>query len=268
LQFPQFDAGNVAITRVPVRHHGWYWRTPGPRFDFDANTPGIATISQFVVVLSRVCPRCIESVADEKVAALPIGGTTNLSQYEMLPERVAGRSFARISRFALLFLIAAFSVLGTFGVAHAAETPESVPDIGADDYEFDSNEIDFPESGQFIVDYAMQYLGYSYASGGNGPGGFDCSGFTQYVILNTLGVDIGHDVAGQINSGYWVDWGNWQAGDLVFFAGTYRAGISHVGIYIGDGQFIHSENYGTGVTISSVWSDYYSGHYYGALRLV
>jgi hypothetical protein len=185
----------------------------------------------------------------------------------MRPERVAGRSFARFSRFALPFLIAAFSVLGTFGVATATDTPDSVPDIGAEDYEFDSSEIEFPESGQFIVDYAMQYLGYSYASGGNGPGGFDCSGFTQYVILNMLGVDIGHDVAGQINSGYWVDWGNWQAGDLVFFAGTYRAGISHVGIYIGDGQFIHAENEGTGVTISSVWS-YYSGHYYGALRLV
>lgn len=191
-----------------------------------------------------------------------------MSQFEMLPERAAGRSFARISRFALPCLIAAFSVLGTFGVTTAVDMPDSVPDIGAEDYEFDSSEIEFPESGQFIVDYAMQYLGYSYVYAGNGPGGFDCSGFTQYVILNTLGIDMGHDVAGQINSGYWVDWGNWQPGDLVFFAGTYRPGISHVGIYIGDGQFIHAENEGTGVTTSSVWSDYYSGHYYGALRLI
>ena len=193
-----------------------------------------------------------------------------MSPIEMLPARVAGRSFARISRYFLPCLFAAIAFLGTFGMATATESPsqDAGPEVGADDFEFDSSEIDFPQSGQFIVDYAMQYLGYGYVSGGNGPGGFDCSGFTQYVILNTLGVDIGHDVAGQINSGYWVDWGNWQPGDLVFFAGTYRAGISHVGIYIGDGQFIHSENEGTGVTISSVWSDYYSGHYYGALRLV
>ena len=185
-----------------------------------------------------------------------------MSASELLPTRAAGRSFAQFTRIALIGLFALLTVFGTTSVA----AQDSGPEVGAEDY--DASSVDFPQSGQFIVDYAMQYYGYSYASGGNGPGGFDCSGFTQFVIINTLGWDIGHDVAGQINSGYWVDWGNWQAGDLVFFAGTYRAGISHVGIYIGDGQFIHAENEGTGVTISSVWSDYYSGHYYGALRLV
>lgn len=127
---------------------------------------------------------------------------------------------------------------------------------------------DTAASGQFIADYALQFLGYPYLSAGNTPGGFDCSGFTQYVILNTLGYDIGHGVAGQTGSGYWVDWGNWQPGDLVYFAGTYRAGISHTGVYIGDGQFIHAENSGTGVVISSLYSSYYSGHYYGAFRHV
>ena len=61
-----------------------------------------------------------------------------------------------------------------------------------------------------------------------------------------------------MNYGYWVDWGAWQPGDLVYFAGTYRAGISHTGVYIGDGMFIHAENEGTGVVISSIYSDYYS----------
>jgi cell wall-associated NlpC family hydrolase len=65
-----------------------------------------------------------------------------------------------------------------------------------------------------------------------------------------------------------VDWDAWQPGDLLYFAGTYRDGISHTGIYIGDGQFIHAENEGTGVVISSVYSDYYAGHYYGAYRHV
>jgi cell wall-associated NlpC family hydrolase len=87
-------------------------------------------------------------------------------------------------------------------------------------------------------------------------------------MLNMLGIDIGHGVAGQTGYGYWVDWGNWQPGDLVFFAGTTHSGISHVGLYIGEGQFIHAENESTGVTISSVWSDYYSARYYGAYRLV
>jgi len=123
-------------------------------------------------------------------------------------------------------------------------------------------------SGQFIANFAMQFQSYPYAYAGNTPAGFDCSGFTQYVILNTLGIDIGHDVAGQMNHGYWVDWDAWQPGDLVYFAGTYRAGISHTGVYIGDGMFIHAENEGTGVVISSIYSDYYAGHYYGAIRLV
>lgn len=121
-------------------------------------------------------------------------------------------------------------------------------------------------AGSAIVDFALQFQGYPYVYAGNGPGGFDCSGFTQYVLLNTIGIDIGHGVAEQTGYGSWVDWGAWQPGDLVYFAGTYRAGISHTGIYIGDGQFIHAENEGTGVVISSIYSDYYSGHYYGAYR--
>jgi len=120
--------------------------------------------------------------------------------------------------------------------------------------------------GQYIADFALQFQGYPYVWAGNGPGGFDCSGFTQYVLLNTVGIDIGHGVAEQTYSGAWVNWGEWQPGDLVYFAGTYRPGISHTGVYIGDGQFLHAENEGTGVVISSVYSDYYAGHYYGAYR--
>jgi cell wall-associated NlpC family hydrolase len=125
-----------------------------------------------------------------------------------------------------------------------------------------------PPAGQVIVQFAQAYLGYPYVWAGNGPYGFDCSGFTQFVILNTLGIDIGHAVAGQpYAGGAWVDWGNWQPGDLIFFQNTYAAGISHVGIYIGDGLMIHAENPSTGVTISSVYSDYYASHYWGASRL-
>lgn len=122
-------------------------------------------------------------------------------------------------------------------------------------------------SGQYIVDFAMAYVGYPYVWAGNGPGGFDCSGFTQYVILNTVGIDIGHGTGGQMNYGTWVDAGNLLPGDLVYFAGTYGSGISHTGVYIGDGQFVHAENPGTGVTVSWLWSDYYASHYYGAIRL-
>ena len=113
----------------------------------------------------------------------------------------------------------------------------------------------------------MQFLGLPYIWAGAGPGGFDCSGLTMYVVANVLGIDITHSTVLQYGYGSSVGYGDWQAGDLVFFANTYTAGISHVGIYVGDGQFIHAENPGTGVVISSLYDSYYSAHYAGARRL-
>jgi cell wall-associated NlpC family hydrolase len=123
-------------------------------------------------------------------------------------------------------------------------------------------------TGQDIANFALQYNGYAYVWAGNTPAGFDCSGFTQYVILSMLGIDITHSTELQMNYGYWVDWENWMPGDLIYFAGTWGSSISHTGVYVGDGQFIHAENETTGVRISSLYSDYYWGHYYGAIRMV
>lgn len=121
--------------------------------------------------------------------------------------------------------------------------------------------------GEAIVAFALQYVGYPYVWAGNTPAGFDCSGFTQYVILNTVGVDIGHGIGGQPGAGAWVDAGELLPGDLVFFQNTYQPGLSHAGIYIGDGLFVHAENEGTGVVVSAVWSDYYGPRYWGAVRV-
>ena len=123
-------------------------------------------------------------------------------------------------------------------------------------------------AGAGIAQFGLAYVGYPYVAAGNGPGGFDCSGFTQFVMLNALGIDIGHAVEGQPGAGYWVEWGAWAPGDLIFFQNTYRAGISHVGIYVGDGLFVHAENEGTGVVVTSLYSDYYAARYWGANRLV
>lgn len=121
--------------------------------------------------------------------------------------------------------------------------------------------------GPSIAGFALGYVGYPYVYAGNGPGGFDCSGFTQYVILNVLGVDIGHWLDGQPGTGAWIEYGAWQPGDLIFFQNTYRPGISHVAIYIGDGQIVHAENEETGVTIDSLYSSYYAPRYWGAVRV-
>ncbi|MFN8662029.1 MAG: NlpC/P60 family protein [Thermomicrobiales bacterium] len=122
-------------------------------------------------------------------------------------------------------------------------------------------------SGQSMVNFAMQYVGYPYAYAGEGPYAFDCSGFTKFVAQNALGMDITHDMFTQIGMGSSVDRSGLQPGDLVFFANTFRPGLSHTGIYIGSGQFVHAENESTGVVVSDLNSDYYSSRWYGATRL-
>jgi cell wall-associated NlpC family hydrolase len=122
-------------------------------------------------------------------------------------------------------------------------------------------------SGQHIANFAMQYVGYPYAYAGEGPYAFDCSGFTKFVIQNTLGMDITHDMFQQIGMGQSVGMNELQPGDLVFFANTFRPGLSHAGIYIGGGQFVHAENESTGVKVSDLNSDYYGSRWAGGTRL-
>jgi cell wall-associated NlpC family hydrolase len=122
-------------------------------------------------------------------------------------------------------------------------------------------------TGEKMVDFAMQYLGYPYVWATSGPNSFDCSGFTYWVVKNIVGSDIGRSTSSQVASGTSVDRGSLQIGDLVFFQNTYTFGLSHVGIYIGNGQFIHAENSGTGVVISSLDSPYYATRWYGAVRV-
>lgn len=122
-------------------------------------------------------------------------------------------------------------------------------------------------TGDAMVAYAMDYLGYPYIWATAGPNSFDCSGFTYWVTKHVIGDDIGRGLWTQIVAGPSISYGNLQPGDLVFFQNTYTWGLSHVGIYIGNNQFIHAENEDTGVRISSLTSNYYSTRYYGAVRL-
>lgn len=122
-------------------------------------------------------------------------------------------------------------------------------------------------TGSEIADFALQYEGYPYVYAGEGPNAFDCSGFTMFVIKKTLGIDITHDMFIQYEMGQQVGQGELQPGDLVFFKNTFRRGLSHNGIYIGNGEFIHAENESTGVVISDLNSDYYGSRWYGAVRL-
>lgn len=117
-----------------------------------------------------------------------------------------------------------------------------------------------------IVANAKKHLGTPYVWGGSSPGGFDCSGFVQYVMKQS-GITLPRTTTEQYKVGTYVSKNELQPGDLVFLQNTYRDGISHVGIYIGDGKMIHASS-SKGVTTSSLSSSYYVKHYYGARRVV
>lgn len=128
-----------------------------------------------------------------------------------------------------------------------------------------------PSSGlsatrQAIVDDAKKFLGTPYLWGGTTPKGFDCSGFVQYV-LNKNGISIPRTTELQCKVGTYVAKSDLIPGDLVFLQNTYRAGVSHVGIYIGDGKMIHASS-SKGVTISDLHNSYYTKHYHSARRVV
>jgi len=104
-----------------------------------------------------------------------------------------------------------------------------------------------------MINIAKNYLGVRYVFGGTTPRGFDCSGYIYYVYKEA-GKNIGRtSAAGYYNKAKKVT--NPQVGDLVFFSNTYKNGISHVGIYIGNGQMIHAG--GSKVQISSIKSGYW-----------
>ncbi|MCX7597779.1 MAG: SH3 domain-containing protein [Armatimonadetes bacterium] len=120
--------------------------------------------------------------------------------------------------------------------------------------------------GNKIVELATRYLGYPYVRGGESPSGFDCSGFVRYVHRQ-FGIDVSHDSRQLFTQGRPVAREDLQPGDVVFFRDTYRPGISHVGIYIGNDQFIHASTRRTGVRISSLNKPFYAARYAGARRM-
>lgn len=114
-----------------------------------------------------------------------------------------------------------------------------------------------------IVETAKSFVGTPYVWGGSTASGFDCSGYIYYVY-NQAGVKIPRtNTTGYDARSY--DISTPTVGDLVFFENTYRAGISHMGIYIGNNQFIHAG--GDQVQISSLSSSYWSKHFSGFKRL-
>lgn len=123
--------------------------------------------------------------------------------------------------------------------------------------------------GQEVVDIAKKYLGYKYVVGGKNPEtGFDCSGFTRYIYLQ-FGYSLGSTAAGQNNLGADVSRADLRPGDLILFYDEGKTKIGHTGIYISNGDFIHSANPKRGVVIDNInTNSYYNERYIVAKRIV
>lgn len=118
-----------------------------------------------------------------------------------------------------------------------------------------------------LVTFAQQFLGCPYVWGGNGPNAFDCSGFTKYVYAH-FGIELNRTASDQLYNGVKVARGEWQPGDLIFFDnGRVSTPVSHVGIYVGDGQFIHASTNSYTVQFNSLYSAHYSNTYECARRI-
>lgn len=117
-----------------------------------------------------------------------------------------------------------------------------------------------------IIATAKTLIGCPYKWAGSSPSGFDCSGFVQYVF-GAHGISLPRISRSQYSVGTYVAKKDLQPGDLVFFFSTNKNVISHVGIYIGNGEFIHSSS-SYGVIITDLESTYYQTRYYGARRVL
>jgi hypothetical protein len=136
----------------------------------------------------------------------------------------------------------------------------SVPSMGGG---FDLPGLDVTE----LVDNALSFIGVPYRFGGSSPAsGFDCSGFVKYVFSKTFDLSLPRTAREMARGGMAVARGELQPGDLVFF-NTRGAANSHVGIYLGDGRFVHAPRARTLVRIDRLDDIGYRGRFEGARRL-
>jgi len=118
-----------------------------------------------------------------------------------------------------------------------------------------------------LIGLAMNLRDIRYVRGGRDPStGFDCSGFVRYVFAHAIGMQLPTNSASQFLSGLKVARADMKPGDLVFFRTHGKRNISHVGIYISNGQFIHSPTTGQSVQVSSLDEAYWAKHFAGAKR--
>ena len=121
---------------------------------------------------------------------------------------------------------------------------------------------------QAVIDLAHKQLGKPYVWGAEGPNSFDCSGLIYYVYKNAAGITLPRTSSAQYSAGVAVSRSNLKAGDLIFSSTDGTGNITHVAIYVGDGQMIHAPRNGKNVEKVSINNSYWNKAYLGARRVL
>jgi cell wall-associated NlpC family hydrolase len=193
--------------------------------------------------------------AKQRAAALITSQRAKIADLNSQIQQLVGERKARLAREARARAAAA---------AAARATQDSAPSPAPAPVEPTSGAPAPPANslGEQAVQIAMGELGVPYVWGGASPSGFDCSGLTMWVYAQ-LGIGLDHFTGSQWNAGPHVSESELAPGDLVFF----EPDIGHVGMYIGNGEFIHAPHTGTVVQISSLSDSWYAAEYQGAVRV-
>ncbi|WP_296009710.1 C40 family peptidase [uncultured Adlercreutzia sp.] len=165
--------------------------------------------------------------------------------------------FGQVRAFALACVLAAACAAFAHGEAHASEEPHANPFTQLETFahEIRAHVADVAEEAaaqqeaealegrrQSVVSEALSHLGVPYVYGGTTPSGFDCSGFTRWVFEHALGKQLPRTAAEQAALGEGVSLDELVPGDLLFWG--QGSGVYHVGIYAGDGEYVHASTGG------------------------
>lgn len=173
--------------------------------------------------------------------------------------RIFRRMFLRTS---LLPLLASLALALPAQAAEQAALQDARTVVAASAFD------EYATAAEQLVDEALSYLGIRYRFGGTSPAtGFDCSGLVLNVFRNALGLDLPRSASEMASLGDKIGKKDLKPGDLVFF-NTMRRTFSHVGIYLGDGKFVHAPSSGGKVRVESIATAYWAKRFNGARRLV
>ena len=207
-------------------------------------------------VESSVVNAADETSYDEPRSALIYGGTINV-------RTGPGTEYDRLTK---LYTGDKISIIGESGDWYKISFNGSVGYV-LSNYVYEGDSLPASSVGEQVAAMAQRYLGVPYVYGGSSPSGFDCSGLTMY-LYHQFGYSLPHSASAQYSYSYRVSKSELQPGDLVFFTSSgYGGRITHVGVYIGNGNIVHAR-YSVGrVYMNNLSESYYTRNYVGAVRI-